>query len=437
MTKEKDPIVCSFCNKHQDQVTRLVAGPGIYICDECIDVCATVIHEEESQKKAETVDVADDAEQMVLPKPKAINEWLNKHIIGQDIAKRVISVGVYNHYKRIFKKTDAYPDTELQKSNIMLVGPTGTGKTLIAQTLAKLLNVPFTIADATTLTESGYVGEDVESMLLRLLQVADNDVKKAERGIIYLDEIDKITRKSESASITRDVSGEGVQQALLKLLEGSKVNVPLRGGRKHPQQEFVLLDTANILFIAGGAFHGVEEIIEKRINKRSMGFLTEDGQKEVTAERETIFEQIQPEDLLKFGLIPEFIGRLPILAPLHELDETALLSILKDPQNALTKQFQKLMKMDNIDLTFKDDALVLIAKIAIKRKVGARALRSIVEEIMMDHMYNIPEDGKAKKITITKDNVTQYIKDKLSTELSEELLKEIDNKSETKAKLAA
>lgn len=433
-------IVCAFCGKTQEMVHRLVAGPGLYICDECIAVCHNVIHEDD-EPQSESPEPAlhqQDAAGVQLPKPKEIKDWLDKHIIGQHYAKEVISVAVYNHYKRIFLSSKQHPETELQKSNILLVGPTGTGKTLIAQTLAKLLNVPFTIADATTLTESGYVGEDVESMLFRLLQVAGNDVKKAEMGIIYLDEIDKISRKSESASITRDVSGEGVQQALLKLLEGSKVNVPCRGGRKHPHQDHVTINTENILFITGGAFYDIEKIIEKRLNNTQYGFLGKDQVVEKVEEKE-ILTQVQPEDLLGFGLIPEFIGRLPVIAALHQLEEQDLVRILKEPNNALVKQFQKLMHMDDIELEFEDAALTLIAKIAIRRKVGARALRGILEELMLRPMFDLPgeESNKSAKFTLTESQVLDYINTKLSPDLKTQIQDEIAEEKSAKIKKSA
>lgn len=428
-----DQVVCSFCGKTQEMVTRLVAGPGIYICDECIKVCYSVI-EEDDKKKTEPLKPQVAQEALRLPKPKEINKWLDQYIIGQSTAKRIISVAVYNHYKRINADTEDSDEADLQKSNICLVGPTGTGKTLFAQTLAKLLNVPFTIADATTLTEAGYVGEDVESMLFRLIQVADNDVKRAERGIIYLDEIDKISRKSENASITRDVSGEGVQQALLKVLEGASVNVPLRGGRKHPQQEYVTINTQNILFITGGAFHGMEQVIQERLNKRSYGFKGKDVEKEKVDE-DTIFDKVQPEDLLKFGLIPEFIGRLPVIAPLHQLDEDALVQILQEPKNAITKQFQRLMTIDDIKLDFEPAALRLIARVAIKRKTGARALRSIMEDLMLEPMFDLP-GSKTKKFLVTEKLVLDYVKEKLPNELAEEILK-VDDEGAAPAKLAA
>jgi ATP-dependent Clp protease ATP-binding subunit ClpX len=422
---------CSFCGKAQHQVVKMVVGPEVNICNECVAACTSILESEmekdtppipsnigESKPlKAAEKTVEEKRDLASLPKPKEIHDFLNTYIISQDYAKRVISVAVYNHFKRLWGKTKS--DCELQKSNILLLGPTGTGKTLFAQTLAKLLDVPFAVADATTLTESGYVGEDVESTLFRLYQVAEKDLKKAEMGIIYIDEIDKISRKSENASITRDVSGEGVQQALLKMLEGTKVNIPIKGGRKNPNSDFLVMDTTNILFITGGAFHGLEEVIESRLNAKNYGFV--DSEKE-SHEKENIFQFAQHEDLIKYGIIPELIGRLPVIAPLQELDEKALVNILTKPKNAITKQFQALMKMDGIDLAFDKDALNLIAKVAQERKVGARALRSILEEIMLDHMYEGPSsDGSS--ITISKKDITSYIEEKLPKDIQTKLKK--------------
>ena len=404
-SSSKETLKCSFCGKSQKQVIKLIAGPGVYICDECIDLCVEIVEEERIEEVSESSDIEK------VPKPEEISTFLNQYVIGQELAKKSLSVAVYNHYKRIENANSDDNETEIQKSNVLLLGPTGSGKTLLAQTLARMLKVPFSIADATTLTEAGYVGEDVENILLSLIQAADFDIQKAEKGIIYIDEIDKITRKSDNPSITRDVSGEGVQQALLKILEGSTAQVPPQGGRKHPQQEYLQIDTTNILFIVGGAFDGLEEIIVNRLGESSVGFNAK--VKSSSTENIDVFSKVEPQDFIKYGLIPEFVGRLPVITSVDELDKEALIEVLTKPKNALVKQFQKVFELDNVELSFTVGALESIAELAMNRKTGARGLRSILEDTLLDVMYESPSREDIQKIVVSKETVIDKLPPKM------------------------
>ncbi len=420
MAKTDKSVRCSFCGKSQDAVEKIIAGPGVYICDECIKVCSNIMENEAYEDEETTYTLKEQSRN--LPSPAEIKEILDSYVIGQDEAKKTLAVAVYNHYKRINNPQKGDDDVEIQKSNVLLLGPTGCGKTMLAQTLAKILKVPFAIADATTLTEAGYVGEDVENILLKLIQNADYDIEKAEKGIIYIDEIDKITRKSENPSITRDVSGEGVQQALLKIVEGTVASVPPQGGRKHPHQELLQINTENILFICGGAFEGLDKIIDGRTGKKSIGFSAQiKSSKEI--DKYKIYEELLPQDLLKFGLIPEFVGRLPIIATLKELNREALIDIVTKPKNALVKQYKKLLKLDDVELEFEQEALETIVDKAIERKTGARGLRSIIEDIMRDIMFDIPSNPKIEKCIITKETVLSKQEPKLVINANKEIKK--------------